>query len=355
MIPSIARLVDSIDHQWAGRNYDEREFSGIAVRALEEARLGEALTISDLVSWFNRERRVAPQVNLEGSFGEPPLTLGATSRFYVEALFWIDGTTTIHQHRFSGAFMVLKGSSIHARYRFERAQRVNGITEIGAIALESAEYLRPGQVRAIRSGPAMIHSLFHLDRPTVSIVARTMTDHDAGPQLDYWPPCIARDPSAIDGRLMRQLQLIRALGRVASPDRFRLARELLEVVDFGSALPILDAVTAANPAAWDEVQDLIGLVHARHPEVDCDLVPVFAERLRQGHLLARRQRMHDPELRLFLAVLLNLPTQAACIEFVRTFAPDRDPADLISSWVDRIGADESTPAEVSLLLQPLLA
>jgi hypothetical protein len=35
----------------------------------------------------------------------------------IEALFWVDGTTSIHQHSFSGAFQVLAGKSIHSRYR----------------------------------------------------------------------------------------------------------------------------------------------------------------------------------------------------------------------------------------------
>ena len=353
MIPVIAQLLDSIERRWHGCNYEERSFCEIATRELDEARLCETLTMSDLVRWFDQEPGPAPQINLESSFGEPPLTLASTSRFYIEALFWLDGTTTIHQHRFSGAFMVLSGSSIHARYRFERTQRVNASTEIGALSLGSVELLRPGQVRPIHSGSGTIHSLFHLERPTLSIVVRTVLDQDAGPQLDYWSPCIARDPSLMDSHLKRRLQLLRTLGRIAAPDRFLHARELLQRSDFGSSLSILEAVTAAEPDAWAEVQELIAVVHARHPQIACDLVPVFAEKRRINHLVSRRKHVHDPELRLFLAMLLNLPTLAACLELLRAYAPERDPEALLCSWVERLGAAEPSPEHVSLLFQPL--
>ncbi|MDQ3363826.1 MAG: hypothetical protein M3680_00135 [Myxococcota bacterium] len=353
MIPLVGQLLASIEQQWHACHYDERRFTDIATAALEGARLCEHLNSSDLVRWFNHEPGAAPQVSLASSFGEPALTLASTSRFYIEALFWLDGTTSIHQHRFSGAFMVLEGSSIHSRYKFERSQRVNATTEIGALALERVECLRPGQVRPIRSGSGTIHSLFHLERPTLSIVARTTMDQESGPQLDYWPPCVARDPAAIDSRLTRQLQLIRTLSRVAAPDRFQHANELLQRSDFGSSLMILDTVVASNADAWPAVLELIAVVHARHPEVTCDLVPVFAERRRINLVVSRRQQVHDPELRLFLAMLLNLPTQTACLEFLRTYAPNRDPEALISEWIDRLGLIESTAETLSLLFRPL--
>ena len=355
MIPAVARLVDAIEDRWRSCHYDEARFCDLAVAALDEARLCDCLTMPGVVRWFLQERGPAPQVNLEASFGEPPLTLGSTSRFYVEALFWVDGTTTIHQHRFSGAFMVLTGSSIHTRYRFARTRRVNATTEIGALALDGVECLRPGQVRPIRPGAAMIHSLFHLERPTLSIIVRTGLDHDAPPQFDYWPPSIARVPSVMDGRLRRQVQLVRTLGRVAAPERFALAGELVERCDFASALPVLDAMIAASADDWPAVRDLAGAVQARHADLGCDLVAVLAERRRIHRLVSRRGQVRDPELRLFLAMLINLPTQAACLEFLRGYAPDRDPERLLASWIERLAPLESSPDGVALLFQPLVA
>lgn len=353
MIAVISRLLDTIDRRWQDRNYEEREFCEIAVSALNEARLCEELTISDLVRWFNHERGPAPQINIDSSFGEPPLTLASTSRFYIEALFWLDGTTSIHQHRFSGAFSVLTGSSIHTRHTFEHKRRINASTVVGILELDDVEFLQPGQVRPIKAGTGTVHSVFHLDRPTVSIVVRTMVDHDAGPQFDFWPPSIARDPSLIDTRLKRQIQLVRTLSRVAAPDRFQHAHELLQRLDFASSLPILDALVSTTTESWSDIMELIEAVRVRHTNVDVDLVPVFAERRRLSHLIARRKQVHDPELRLFLAMLLNLPTQAACVRFLRMCRPDRDPESQLCEWIDRLGAMESQSDDIALLLTPL--
>src|SRR5438552_1277938 len=49
----------------------------------------------------------------DSDFGEPELVVYSHPRFYIQLLFWMDGTTEIHQHEFSGAFHVMHGSSIH--------------------------------------------------------------------------------------------------------------------------------------------------------------------------------------------------------------------------------------------------
>jgi hypothetical protein len=114
-------------------------------------------------------------------------------------------------------------------------------------------------------------------------------------------------------------------------------------------------MVATEPDAWTAIQELIAVVHARHPQIACDLVPVFAQRRRVNHLVSRRKQVHDPELRLFLAMLMNLPTQTACLEFLRTYAPGRDPEALLCTWVERLAAVESTPDHVSLVFASLAA
>ncbi|MFN2514442.1 MAG: hypothetical protein ABR568_23900, partial [Pyrinomonadaceae bacterium] len=51
------------------------------------------------------------QYDVEGRFGNPPITLFAGPRFHIDVYYWLDGTTSIHQHSFTGAFQVLLGSS----------------------------------------------------------------------------------------------------------------------------------------------------------------------------------------------------------------------------------------------------
>ena len=53
------------------------------------------------------------------------------------------------------------------------------------------ELLHAGDTRTIHAGSNFIHALFHLDRPSISIVLRTRVEADVGPQYDYMPPFIA--------------------------------------------------------------------------------------------------------------------------------------------------------------------
>ena len=92
--------------------------------------------------------------------------------FYIDVLFWLDGTTNIHQHGFWGAFQVLAGSSVHCRFGFDLAEEINHRLRIGKLRLLETELLGLGAIRKILGGELFIHSLFHLDRPSVSIVIR---------------------------------------------------------------------------------------------------------------------------------------------------------------------------------------
>src|SRR5213075_397838 len=99
------------------------KFPQLAERALHEAALHQHVEVLDIVRWTLSADRL-PKQNLEATFGNPPLTLYTCGGFYIQALFWLDGTTSIHDHAFSGAFTVLAGSSIHSRFEFERTMRV---------------------------------------------------------------------------------------------------------------------------------------------------------------------------------------------------------------------------------------
>ena len=58
-------------------------------------------------------------------FGDLPLTLARGNGFSIQLLLWTVGSTAIHTHSFSGAFTVLKGSSLHTLYQMETRQRLS--------------------------------------------------------------------------------------------------------------------------------------------------------------------------------------------------------------------------------------
>src|SRR4029077_7499028 len=107
------------------------------------------------------------QAKLDEAFGQPPVTLFWNGRFQIDVLFWHTATTAIHQHAFCGAFAVLGGSSVHCRYEFTPRRKLNSRFLIGRAALREVELLEVGAMRRIARGAGLIHSLFHLETPSV--------------------------------------------------------------------------------------------------------------------------------------------------------------------------------------------
>src|SRR5215212_3150417 len=156
------KLGELVESRWKTENYNEQAFPEIAAQALVESDLPSRVDPWEIIRWVHSAVALPEQQDLEGRFGNPPITLFTGARFYIDIYFWLDGTTTIHQHAFTGAFQVLLGSSIHSRYSFSEQRVLNEHFSIGEISLEEVDLLRVNDIRMIRPGKNFIHSLFHL-------------------------------------------------------------------------------------------------------------------------------------------------------------------------------------------------
>src|SRR4029077_2159339 len=125
----------------------------------EERPPSENVDLSALVKGFllNDEQPFQTQ----SGFGQPELVVYDDPRFYIQVLFWLEGTTDIHQHEFSGAFHVLEGSSIHAHFAFENPQPISAHFRVGDLRMKDFQFLETGRTVPIVSGRDYIHSLFH--------------------------------------------------------------------------------------------------------------------------------------------------------------------------------------------------
>src|SRR5262249_17465041 len=152
-----------------------------------------------------------PRQELDNEFGQPPLNVYVNERFSIEVLFWLDGTPAIHEHAFAGAFHVLAGASIHSQYAFDLHERVSRRLLLGDLRLRGVEQLGQGDTRPIRPGPQFIHAVFHLDRPSVTVVVRTPSKKELLPQYSYCKPSAAYAHFELGEQMTRQLQLLAML------------------------------------------------------------------------------------------------------------------------------------------------
>jgi hypothetical protein len=324
-------LGDTIYEEWGHASFDERRFEGIATRALTATPPSASFTMEDVLDWVERAKMLRPQRDPPSKFGQPSLTIYDGGRFHIDILFWSDSTTSIHQHGFSGAFHVLAGSSLQVEYTFEQAERYSDRLSVGQLHLKNVEHLRAGDVRPIPAGDALIHALFHLERPSISVVVRTGADPAAGPQYTYLQCGIAFDPFHAPDVVEKQLQVLELLRVLGDGSLRRRARAMVQGADAFRAFKVVDAMASALPSA--EYASFLGGLELPYAGLAQRLRAHHAERLRQTAIIERRRRIHQPDHRFFLALLLNVPSRRRILDMVASEFPKATAEETIERWV----------------------
>lgn len=321
----------AMERAWERVDYEPGALARIAPEHLEAAALHRRVAVDDLVEWGLRSHELPEQDDAKGDFGEPPLTLFSGRKFSVSALFWVDGTTSIHQHAFSGAFQVLAGSSIHTAYDFTPRRVVSAALMLGRLTARASHQLSTGAVEPIAAGGSSIHALFHLERPTVSIVVRTFAEPGARPQWSYLHPGVAFDPFYEEPWALRRVQLVRMMAATESPRFEQRVGDLVASSDLHTAFLLLQGCRRLPDLAL--VDRLAARLAERHPDVAEDMAAALRDQRRDHMLVARREAVKDPQLRFFLAVLLNVRSRRRSLELVGASFPRVDPVEKILGWL----------------------
>lgn len=332
---------------WRDHNYNEAKFPALAAQALREFGLPEKVSAWDTINWALSQTELPTQRDLPGRFGDPPITLYNSPRFHIDIYFWLEGTTSIHQHAFCGAFQVIHGSSIHSQYDFKTNEVVNMFTEIGEINLEQCELLKVGDVSEIKSGREFIHALFHLDQPSATIVVRTHRSPLDLPQFDYRKPFLAVDPFFEEPNLAKKLQCVIMPLRAKRPDADDLLANLIKESDFQSTLTILSRtrgfLNGGHLERFFDVENSVSrydrmfdLVKEKHGAL-ADVIPaIFAHQDKLQEILNRRNFITNPEHRFFLALLLNVDGKERIMSLVKTRYTEDDPIEKILDWTTEL-------------------
>jgi hypothetical protein len=334
------RMGSWLESRWAALDYDEARFPELAAQALSE-HPPKDLEPTPLLQWA-AGHWLDGQVNPNIPFGEPPVTVFRAPRFFMELLFWLDGTTSVHQHAFCGAFHVVAGSSVHAQHRFHQTRRCSSHFALGNLELERAELLLPGTTRLIQSGRGFIHSLFHLERPSVTLVVRTYQNPDQLPQFDYHRPHVAKSAHFQDPTLAQRLRVLKTLASVNPGAYLQTLLEVVKTVDLHTAYECLAQANLrlghTRPFAL-----LLEDARARHGDAVELLARVFEAQRRESLLVTQRNLIKEPDERYFLALLLNLPSRTAILSLVQQRWPERAPAQVALELLEKVTRPDADP------------
>jgi hypothetical protein len=210
------------------------------------------------------------------------------------------------------------------------------------VGLLDAELLVRGDCREIPAGAGLIHATYHLERPSVTLVARTHVEWEMGPPYDYRPPSVAFDPAYEGEPIRKRLALLRMLGRVR-PDAYREAvRARLGREDLFGTYLLLEQLweLALDPAERQRAAEAARAIHG--PVVD-ELVPTFVEQDRLRQIVSLSARTDDPELSFFFALCANVPSRRRILELVQARFPGQDPVERVLDWLGRLGPAVAYP------------
>jgi hypothetical protein len=336
-----------VEQEWREVNYDATKFPKIAARALERFSAPQFLDPLHVIRSIDDGGMLARQYDVEGNFSNLPVTLFTSTRFYIDVYFWLTGTTDIHQHGFAGAFQVLSGSSLHSHYEFHPRHRVSPHFALGGLSLKQVKLLSQGDIKEINPGKDYIHSLFHLDNPSVTLTIRTISLPTAQPQFSHLKPGIAYDPFLKDPAIIRRSQSVDVLLGMDHPKADVLIKKLLAGSDLQTAFAVLGIAYTYlcneplppfhdlpdKGRRWDT---LLGVVRERHGAAADIFASAFNEFRRQRALIDRRSYVTNAELRFFLALLLNVEGRKRILKLIQQRYPGNAPVETLLNWIEEL-------------------
>lgn len=346
-------LASDINSKWEVNQYTDDSFSKIAYECLLQ-RMDNLMGYESILKWLMSATKICEQSSLGNSFGQPPFTIYSDERFRIEALFWHVGAATVHHHTFSGAFSILQGETIHTLFDFKEKLQCYDHFRIGKLSINKVELLKTGDVREIIPGGEMIHSTFHLDMPTVTVVIRTHCHGKIKTELEYRPPGIAVNSCYFEPLLVKKVQALEFLQKVQANEQEKMLEIALESTDiFGNYLLLRQFY---SNRAVNSNDSCISIVKSRYGDfIVSSILQSIEEEKRRISIYKLRSSVIDSEQRFFLALLLNLPNLPLIVKFVNLRYPEYEPLPLICRWCEDIVNQNSKEVDVKLFILILKA
>lgn len=342
-VAALTRIGEDLERRWAARDYRRRCFHELAAESLGAASFHRQFDEEEIVDWVNRAASLPRQFDPRSSFGQPPLTVWGTQRFVLDLYFWVDTDTSVHDHSFSGAFTNLSGHSLNCAYRFEHAARVDEGVRTGSLVLDHAEYMKPGDICPIVAGPKFIHRVWHLDCPTVTLVARTIARPRSLRQYSYYAEGLAvryrRRPPI---EFQRRREFMRYLFRRRHPRRVELAEKLLARARGWQLFTLLEDLSKLYAKEPDDARELDRII-ARLPArcrtwLDTGLAVMRgADPLESVYW----RRLRRTEHRLLISLLGTYRDGRSVVEWLARHGYAGDWRATLTGWLSEMDADKA--------------
>ena len=304
LLRRVRDLGDQVCARWFATNFNETTFAEIATECLLESDFSEKIELRDLFRILLQEKHSQPT----HAFSDLAIRLYETPEFFIELLCWINGSNAIHEHPFSGAFHVLEGSGVHARYNFEPTEVISKRFQIGECSISESEILRKGMTRSIMPGAETLHSLYHVEQPSLTLVIRGHRENWHTPQMAVDRPHVAFDYEYYTDRQVEFCVSALNTAYAVSEDQAKLM-----LIDAVSSLDLARVyVVCARLDVWDYVTsgDMRELLESRFGQLGSKIVDSILYRRRLQVLHRHRLAEKEPQRRLFIGLLAVIESKS---------------------------------------------
>ncbi len=341
-VAALVRIGEDIERRWAARDHRHNSFPGIAAESLFAASFHQQFDEEEIIDWVSRATTLPKQLDPRSNFGQPPVTVWRSGGFVVDVYFWVDTETSIHDHSFAGAFTNLSGQSLNCTYRFEQAAPADEGVLLGSLRLDRSEHLKPGDICTITAGPKFIHRVWHLDCPTITLVARTITRHPGLRQFSYYPEGLAvryRGKPPIE--FQRRREFLGYLFQRRHPRRVALAEAMLSRVRGWQLFTLLGDLLfhMKEPSDAEEFEWIVARLPARCQYwLNTGLAVMRSPDLLKGVFW---RRLRSAEHRLLIALLSTYQQTWATAEWFRQHGHTGDWNATLIAWLSEMDADNA--------------
>lgn len=325
-IENALKLAQEIDNKYKEASYKIDCFADIAFKCMTEATITYDLKSQDIVK-HQLENLTALTYNRE-NFSDFPIIIFENKHFVIQALHWYNASSSIHEHGFSGAFKVLKGSSIETLYKFSHASRLDDSAEVGKLQRTKINHLKEGSVRKIKGGNAYIHSLFHIESPSITLIARTHMSYRFIPQKSYYAPSLASN-------YFEKIYETQKLTAILLADNGRLVTLATEEMNYLTsklnANQLIELLLNYGDIQDVKLTDSLKRVYG-HKNTDLILQTIKLERIKR-QLMMWRSALSDAKSRLVLASIINSTTRQDIYQLLELISPEESPIRLVSKTI----------------------
>lgn len=336
MLDGVFELGEEVEHAYARSNYSDESLPRIAADAL--AKFDHKLSFGlQQIAGFLATTTVPQQASQ--TFSDLQLTLYRRPNFYIEILIWAHSTTSVHQHSFSGAFKVLRGCSLHTTFRYIQKNLVHPDLSLGELINQGSEYLATGSIRQIEPGPqGLIHCLFHLEQPSITLVVRSNGHQLYSPQYTFYRPTIALNTFSLmrDSHLSPYLSLLSLAKQIDIESYINLWKDRIVQLDFVSVAYLF----MKSPRIWSGERngcaEIIDAVGHRHGDLATHLKNAADTERRINNLGACRNVITDPDLRFFLALLMNIDDRNTLLALLSRHFDGKEPVGICADLLTRL-------------------